>query len=47
MGKCWLEQPEFSWLKAVLNYEFEAQIGHIWYESADVTHKIEKTPVSF
>ena len=39
MGKCWLEQPEFSWLKAVLNYEFEAQIGHIWYlkVSSEVT----------
>ena len=50
-SKCWFEQPEFSWLKAVHNDEFEAQctlcnrtlnLGTLSVKA----HKIGKTPVS-
>ena len=53
MGKCWLEHPEFTWLKAVPNNEFEAlckrilNLGTLGVK-APVSHtKLEKKTVSF
>ena len=55
LNKCWLEQPEFSWLKSITNNESEAQrmlckrtlnLGTLGVKTLVSHTKSGKTPVS-